>query len=281
MFPFTDLFIIQIIGLLRNRKFSGDCSFRIGILPTQFQFCEGLLVGACHGNLVNADALTKILWVCNGNIELTPKITTETGWNFSKFIDQLITESRLPMPESCSFMQSIALERSRINIQDESSFMTVGQTIYNNVRSGGSDISQAQSDLSSSEFWNGLFYLMGSGRIMGDYGKNLSVLLLKVQSDVIAHLQKVLGKRAADLYQERLSQEMDDRWPNLPKHKNYDRIYGAYDRVYGTAPYRTWAKLIGETTAKVASSALGHSCYKKALAALKPSEANLLQSLLN
>jgi hypothetical protein len=64
MFPFTDLFIIQIIGLLRNRKFSGDCSFRIGILPTQFQFCEGLLVGACHGNLVNADALTKILWVC-------------------------------------------------------------------------------------------------------------------------------------------------------------------------------------------------------------------------
>jgi hypothetical protein len=44
-------------------------------------------------------------------------------------------------------------------------------------------------------------------------------LLLKVQSDVIAHLQKVLGKRAADLYQERLSQEMDDRCQTCPSIK--------------------------------------------------------------
>lgn len=281
MHPFKDLFVIQIIGLLRNRKFSGDSDIWVGSLPTQLQFSEGMLINASHGNLAKDDALLKIIWVCRGEIKLAPKTYAATRWDFNEIIEQAITESSPLMPEACPFMKNMTLEKSKTIIYDESSVTAVQQTILNNVRSSGSDINQAQNGLSSPEFWKGFFDLMSSGRIMGDYGKNLSNLLLKIQGDVIANLQKTLGKKSADLYQERLSQAMDDCWPNVPKHKNYDRIYGAYNRVYGTAPYRTWANLLGETTAKVASSVLGNSCYKKAIASLNPIEAYLFQQLLN
>lgn len=278
---FTDLFVIQIVGLLRNRKFSGDCNLRLETMPAYLHFSEGLLIGASYGTLLKTEALAKILWASKGEIELAPQTYTASDWNFNEVIDQLIITSCPSMPGSCPFFAYLSLEKGKLAIQDESVFMTIGQLILNNMRGGGSDIAQAQINLAPSEFWKGLFYLFGSGRIISDYGKNLSSLLLKVQGDVISNLQKVLGKRAADLYQDRLSQEMDEHWPNLPKHKNYDRIYGAYDRIYGTAPYRTWVKLLGETTTKVASSVLGNSCYKKALASLKPEDANLLQQLLN
>lgn len=282
MRPFTDIFVIQIIGLLRNRRFSGDCNFLIGSLPTQLQFSEGFLINTSHEEATKDDELTKTLWVNRGEIELASKTYTATGLDFSSIMEQAIIRSSPSMPESCLFMQNLSLEKSKLNIQDESSsFADAEQAIYNNVRSGGSDLAQARGNLSVAEFWKGLFYLTGSGKLIGDYGKNLSILLLKIQSDVIANLQKTLGKKAADLYQDRLSQDMDDRWPNTPKHKNYDRIYGAYDRIYGTAPYRTWAKLLGETTAKVASSALGNACYKKALSLLHPVEAVILQQLFN
>lgn len=278
---FTDLFVIQIIGLLRNRKFSGSCHFDFGSSLAHLHFSDGLLMNVSHGNLEKSDALNKILWNCSGEIVLVPQVQATNGWDFNKALSQSILKFSPPMPESCPFMKNIILERSKIAIDDEATFATVAQTIYNNVRSSGADLPQAKGELPAPDFWKGFFYLSGSGKILSDYSKSLSVLLLKIQGNVITNLQKTLGKKAANLYQDRLSQNMDDLWPNTPKHKNYDRIYGAYDRIYGTAPYRTWAKLLSETTTKVASGALGSSCYKKAIASLQPIEKEILNYLIN
>lgn len=281
MLKFTDIYVIQIVGLLKNRKFSGDCNMQLRSTRAYLHFSDGLLIGASYGTLLKTEALNQILWVSDGEIELAPQVYTASDWNFNEVIDQVIVQSSLSMPHICPFMRNLTLEKSKLTIQDQSVFTTIGQLILNNMRSSSADIDQLQSNLSPSEFWKGFFYLSGSGRLIGDYGKTLSALLLKVQGDIMSHLQRILGKRIAEAYHERLSQEMDELWPNLPKHKNYDRIYGAYDRIYGTAPYRTWAQLLGETITKVASSGLGQSCYKKAWAALKPEDANLLQQLLN
>ncbi|MCP5159346.1 MAG: hypothetical protein H6974_07930 [Gammaproteobacteria bacterium] len=282
MLRFENLFIIQIIGLLINRKFSGDCHIRIDSLPAHLQFSGGTLIDASYQDLVRADALEKILWTCKGGIELSPMPYPETGWNYIPDMDRSIAKSSLSMPDDCPFMKNLFLERSKVGLQDKSTFMEIGQLIYNRVRSGiSTNIIEAQKGILPSDFWGSLFHLMGTGQIMGDYGQNLSVLLLKVQGHIVNNLQKMLGKRVAELYQDRLSQEMDRQWPNFPAHKNYDRIYGAYDRIYGTAPYQTWAKLLGEAVAKAASTAMGHSCYKKALASLKLEENDLLQQLLD
>ncbi|RUQ28098.1 MAG: hypothetical protein EKK68_14990 [Candidatus Competibacteraceae bacterium] len=282
MSKFEDLFIIQIIGLLRNRKFSGDCDIRIESMPAHLQFAEGTLINIYYKDLTITDALDKILWAHQGEVNLIPKTYTVSDWDYISDMDQSIIKYSPPMPDRCPFMENISLEKSKFILQEKSIFMEIGQLIYNNVRSGvSSDITQIKKAVSHPELWNGLFHLMGSGEIMGDYGQNLSVFLLKIQSLIISNLQKILGKRVAELYQERLSQEMDEQWPNFPKHKNYDRVYGAYDRIYGTAPYRAWAMLLNQTITKTVSTAMGHSCYKKALALLKPEEVNLLQQLLD
>lgn len=281
MLRFEDLFVIQIIGLLRNRKFSGDCNILIESTPVRLQFADGALINAFYKDLVKADTLEKILWAYQGEIELLPQTYAAGDWDYISDMDKSITKYSPPMPGRCPFMKNLSLEKSKFGFQEDSIFMETGQLIYNNVRSSiSSDIHQTQSIVSHPEFWKSLFHLMGSGKIMGDYGQNLSILLLKAQGYTITNLQKILGKRVAELYQERLSQEMDQQWPNFPKHKNYDRIYGAYDRIYGTAPYRTWAKLLSQTMTKTVSTAMGNSCYKKALALLKPEEADLLQQLL-
>ena len=283
MLKFEDLFVIQIIGLLRNRKFSGDCNIRIESMPVCLRFAEGALISFLHKDSAIVDALEKILWACQGEIELIPKTYTASDWDYISDIDKSIAKYSPPMPDKCPFMKNISLEKSKfVVLQEKSIFVEIGQLIYNAMRSSVSnDITQIQKTASHPELWNGLFHLMGSGEIMGDYGQNLSVFLLKIQSLIISNLQRILGKRVAELYQERLSQEMDEQWPNFPKHKNYDRIYGAYDRIYGTAPYRTWAILLSKTITKTVSTAMGNSCYKKALALLKPEEADLLQQLLD
>lgn len=283
MLRFQDIFIIQIIGLLRSRKFCGDCHLQIKSLLAQFQFAEGQLIDVICGNLDKTDALLKMLWSYQGGIALTSHNNyIITSWECANAIRQSISESCPPMPDSCPFINHLFLEKSKAGFQDESVFMKTGQVICNNVRSGiSTSIDQAQKGVPLTDFWKSFFYLMSSGRIMGDYGQNLSILLLKIQGLVINNLQKMLGKRVAELYQECLSQEMDTQWPNLPKHRNYDRIYGAYDRIYGTAPYRVWAKLLSEMIAKAASTAMGHVCYKKSLTSLTPEEARLLQQLLD
>lgn len=271
---FKDIFAIQIVGLLVNRKFSGDCNFLINDASAQLRFSAGHLIGARYGALAKNDALKILLWVCQGEIDLVPKAYSESDWNYIEAIDAAIAESSPPMPSSCRFVKYLSLERSKLSPQAKSAFMMAGLSIYGNVRRGGTDIVQSQGNLSQQEFWQGLFHLFGSGQIVGDYGANLNDLLLKVQNDVTANLQKMLGKRAVQLYQERLSQELDARWPNWPRHKSYDPLYG-------TAPYLTWMKLLSETTAKVTSTALGDACYKKALASLTPKEADFLQQLLD
>jgi len=283
MLKFEDLFVIQIIGLLRNRKFSGDCNIRIESMPVCLRFAEGAPISFFHKDSAIVDALEKILWACQGEIELIPKTYTVSDWDYISDIDKSIAKYSPPMPDKCPFMKNILLEKSKfVVLQEKSIFVEIGQLIYNAMRSGVSnDITKIQKAASHPEFWKGLFHLMGSGEIMGDYGQNLSVFLLKIQGIIISNLQKILGKRVAELYQERLSQKMDEQWPNFPKHKNYDRIYGAYDRIYGTAPYRTWAILLSQTITKTVSTAMGNSCYKKALALLKPEEADLLQQLLD
>lgn len=281
MLQFEDLFALQIIGLLRNRKFSGDCNIFIESIPVRLQFADGALINASYKDLVKIDTLEKILWAHQGKIEIIPQTYAASDWDYINDMDKLITKYHPPIPSNCPFMKNLSLEKSKFGFQDDSVFMEAGQLIYNSIRSGiSSDINQIQNLVSHPEFWKSLFHLMGSGKIMGDYGQNLSILLLKIQGYTIANLQKILGKRVAELYQERLSQEMDQQWPNFPKHKNYDRIYGAYDRIYGTAPYRTWAKLLSQAITKTVSTAMGLSCYKKALALLKPEEADLLQQLL-
>jgi hypothetical protein len=274
MLSFKDIFAIQIVGVLTSRKFSGDCNLMVNKLSAQLQFAGGYLVDARHGALARNDALRTLLWVHQGEIDLVPKAYPTGDWNYIEAIDNTIAELNLSMLDRCPFMKYLLLERSKLNPQSKSAFMMVGLTIYGNVRRGGTDPAQAQANLSQKEFWQGLFHLFGSGQIRGDYGASLNNLLLKMQSDVIANLQKMLGKRAVQLYQERLSQDLDARWPNWPKHK-------AYDSLYGTAPYLTWMKLLSETTAKVASTALGDACYKKALTSLAPNEADLLQQLLD
>lgn len=281
MLQFTDCFVIQIIGLLVNRKFSGDCNIRIEAIPARLLFANGALINAFYKDLTRADALEKILWACRGEIELIPQNYAASDWNYMGDMDKLIAENSPPMPEYCHFIKNLSLEKSKQSVQNQSIFMETGQLIFNNIRSSVStDIMEMQKKVPDPGFWKSFFHLIGSGKIVGDYGQNLSLLLLKTQGYVIANLQKILGKRVAELYQERLSQEMDEQWPNFPKHKNYDRVYGAYDRIYGTAPYRTWAALLSQTINKAVSTAMGHSCYKKALALLKPEEAELLQQLL-
>lgn len=282
MLQFADCFVIQIIGLLVHRKFSGDCNIRIEAVPACLQFADGALVHAFYKDLARADALEKIMWVCRGNIELVPQNYTASDWDYMDDMDKLIAEYSPPMPEKCPFIKNLSLEKSKHGVQNQSIFMETGQLILNNIRSSMStDIIEMQKKVPDPAFWKSFFHLVGSGKVVGDYGQNLSLLLLKAQGYVIANLQKILGKRVADLYQERLSQEMDEQWPNFPKHKNYDRVYGAYDRIYGTAPYRTWAALLSQTITKAVSTAMGHSCYKKALALLKPEETELLQQLLD
>lgn len=274
MLPFKDVFAIQIVGLLTSRKFSGDCNLLINKLSAQLRFADGHLIDARHGILAKNDALSALLWVCRGEIDLVPKAYPVNDWNYMEVMDKAIAEASPSMPDSCPFMKYLSLERGKLNPQAKSTFMLGGLTIYGNVRRGGTDIAQARADLSQQEFWQGLFHLFGGGQILGDYGASLNSLLLKIQNDVIANLQKVLGKRAVQLYQERLSQELDARWPNWPKPKGYDPLYG-------TAPYLTWMSLLSETTAKVTSTALGDACYKKVLASLAPNEAGLLQQLLD
>jgi len=177
---FKDIFAIQIVGLLASRQFSGDCNFFLNKLSAQFQFAAGRLIDAQYGGrlidaqygaLTKGDALKILLWACKGEIELVPKNYPENDWNHIEAIDAVIAENSPPMPDSCPFIKHLSLERGKLNPQAKSTFMMAGLSIYGNVRRSGTDIVQAQANLSKQEFWQGLFHLFGSGQVVGDYGK--------------------------------------------------------------------------------------------------------------
>lgn len=159
MLRFQDLFIIQIMGLLKNRKFCGDCRLQAGSLLALFQFAEGQLIDVVCGDLDKSDALLKILWICKGEIELAShRNYIVTPWEYSNMISQFITESCPPMPDSCPFINDLFLEKSKAGFQDELDSMKTGQVIYNNIRSGVSTtIDQAQKGVPLTDFWRSFF----------------------------------------------------------------------------------------------------------------------------
>jgi len=272
MLPFKDIFVIQIIGLLVERRFSGECNLRLNGKPHgQLSFAQGHLVGARHGNQVEGGALNALIWLHEGEIDLVPRAYPASDWDYVEALDKVITESCPPMPDACPFMKYLNLAWGKLNPQEKSDFKMIGLTIFGNVHSSGSDVVRAQWNMPDHEFWQGLFHLFGTGQIQGDYGVTLSPLLLSIQNNVVSNLQKLLGKRTADLYQERLNAELAARRADWAKNK-------AYDPIYGTAPYLTWMALIRETIARVASSALGSACYRQALAKLTPNEAEVLHA---
>ena len=93
MLKFTDLYVIQIVGLLKNRKFSGDCNVQFRSTRAYLHFSDGLLIGASYGTLLKTQALNQILWVSDGEIELAPQAYTASDWNFNEVIDQVIVQS--------------------------------------------------------------------------------------------------------------------------------------------------------------------------------------------
>lgn len=273
MFPFKDIFVIQIIGLLSERGFSGDCNLRTA-RDARLRFAQGQLVDASYGSETGGSALRALLWVQVGWIELVPGDDGAGDGNPMESLDDLIAESSPPMPESGPLLQGLVLEWGRLPPRTGSALAPAGQAILENIRHRGGRLALTQGGLAPETFWRGLFHLLGSGQLFVNYGASLNPFLFKLQNDVMANLQRFLGTRVTQLYQERLTSGLNASWPDWPALR-------AYDPLYGTAPYRTWMHLIGEATGKVTSVALGGACYKQALAKLSPSEASLVQQLLN
>lgn len=296
MLPFRDIFVIQIIGLLAGRRFSGDCNLRLSDKSQgQLIFVQGRLTAVRHGNRMDTGVLDPLLWVSEGELELVGRAYPVKEWNAMEPIDQAILRSSPPMPESCPLMNHLHLSRGKLSPEDGSELKMAALAIYSNVPASGALAIQAQGDMAKGEYWKGLFHLFASGQMMGDYAPLLNPLLTAIQANVVANLQTLLGIRTAEEYQGRLAAQLTAHGSYGVGQKGYDPFYDSiraninvvlrsygqkgYDPLYGSAPYATWMALIRDTIPQVASSALGSACYKQAMVKLDREDAALLQLL--
>ncbi len=271
MLAFRDIFVLQIIGILQDRKFSGQLRIKQGRQNASVTFSDGN-IGTVHlGKQIDQDALKDMLWWTHGELELLSDVSTPGHIDYAQMLEDLLQTDTPAMPAACPMMEAAVLERKGLKPAQQSAFRDAGFNILLRI-SKDSPVHDIRQDMANEEFWPALLYLASNGQVLFNYEPTLGKLMRDLQNDISSKMEKLLGQHVCNTFSTNLSKKITDAWPECGEFFRFDPIYGA-------APYYHWAKTIKTTLAEIGTSTMTSHCYEKAVERLSPADNMLFEQL--
>lgn len=272
---FRDLFVLHLIGILIDRKYSGILRLTLE-QNAEVHLHQGTVTDVECDELPAADALRAILWQHAGTFGLQAGPNAPNGLHYTDLVESLIQKSAPPMPASCLMMTNLFIERTTLKPVQQSAFRDTGFNILLNIKKGDI-LPGAQQLMPAEEFWPGLLHLASNGQVICSYGPVLGKLLQELQHSLHAKLAKLLGAHISKTYEEKLTRRMHSAWPEWTPEAALDPLL---DPLCGAAPYYDWAQCLRDVIHEIGAPTITNRSYKKALAELSPEQAAVFRQLL-
>jgi len=259
--PFQDIFVIQILGMLIAKKFSGIASFTIGNNQDEVAgvwFEQGMIVSVRYSTFSDTQALKMMAWKHHGELDLKPVPLAENPLaNYSILVEELIAEAPTDVINTYPMLMKSFVTRMKLKPLKNSLLSVTGLTVFGQMSSGN-------------RFW----YLTCHGLVITSYANFLGMLVQQLQDELIKEMKKLMGAHIAKVYTEQLWQNIQRQWPDWAKGTQPDPIYG-------TSPYQFWTQMMLETTEQVGTPTLQKRCFKSALSTLSPEGTSVIDPFLS
>jgi len=273
---FQDIFVVQILGLLIARKFSGIASFVIGKNDNMagIWFKQGMVVNVHYVDYTDAQALDAIAWEKAGELELKSQNVADNSLeNYSRMVEELVNEISPAIIDTCPMLMNACVTRVQLKPLKNSPFRMAALTLLTQISSGSRLTDIPAGNLSKDEFWNGFWYLTSHGLVVISYVESIGVLMQQFEVNLTDKMTKLMGSHIAKAYTKKLWQNIHRQWPDWEKGSDPDPIYGTY-------PYRLWAQMVQDTLKQVGTPALQTRCFDSALSIMPPQDAKIIHNLL-
>jgi hypothetical protein len=276
--PFKDIFVIQILGMLITRKFSGIASFMIGDSRKHVAgiwFNDGMVTNIHYIDQKEIQALKAIAWYHEGLLELAPKqISNAPLLHYSKMLEEFLKDVPIQVVETCPLLMQAIISRVKLKPLKNSQLSFAGLTLFGKIAEENLLIDIPRNILSNEkDFWMGFWYLTCNGLIKVSYAKSIGALFKNFQEQLTQLMKALMGVHIANAYTDQLWQNIHREWLDFDQKK-------APDPIYGTSPYRLWALMMQKTLTQVGAPALQKHCFEKALSTCSTQTAEMLHLFL-
>jgi len=273
--PFKNIFVIQILGILIARKFSGVANFVIGNQDSMADVWlnGGMVINVHYINLTGLPALKTIAWHHEGKLELVSQLLyNDPLAHYSHLVESLIKDAPPDMINTCPMLMNSFINHVKLKPLKNSVFSLAGLTVFGEIGLGHSLTEIPRKNLSEKEFLDGFWYLTCHGLVIVSYAKSVGLLVQKFQYLLIDKMKTLMGTHIADTYKDKLWQNIHQKWANFEKEP---------DPIYGTSPYQLWLHQMQETSQQVGTPILQKGCFESVLTALAPQNAKVIHHFLN
>jgi len=267
---FKDIFVIQILGTLIARQYSGVAHFVLKDTEAKVWFQKGNVVGMHSFNTLDKDVLKAIAWYHEGKIGFEQQDFSGSFLDYPDLIEDLIHHSLTLMPRFCPIIVEAFVTRARLKPLKNSTFNNTSLPVLIDVGSG-KRLGELKSNLSEKALWDNITYLTANGLIITSYAQSIGVCVKNFQDNLIARMKKVLGNHVVNTYTSKLSENMSAALGNTQ----------SIDSIYGTAPYKIWTQVIVQASQQVGIKSLQERCLESTLTTLSPKEGKLIHNFLN
>jgi len=273
--PFKNIFVIQILGILIARKFSGIANLVVENNNTALIWLEkGMVVRVRYSNLSDNQALKAIAWHDEGELSLEMQVFPYNPLeSYTSIIEELLKDAPYPISTNYPMLMNIVISRVNLKPLKNSPLSLIGLTLLGQIDSDTQLSNIPKGNLSSQEFWNGFWYLTCNGLIMCDYAKSIGVLMQQFQDKLTAKMEKLMGPHITQAYIEKLEQNISHHCSNWKKGQTFDP-------VYGTSPYQVWVQTMQATTLQIGSQTLQKRCFRSTLSALSSQDSDVIHNFL-
>jgi hypothetical protein len=272
VFAFRDIFIIQIIGILQDRKYCGCLRLNCDEIPASIFFTEGRVTRIIYETHAPPEALRLLLWRCWGELELDTSVPPqEATLDYPALVEDILQQRLPPMPAVCPMLEYAQVERTSLKSAQQSIFRDSGFNILLAIKKN-TRLLDLYPHIEPDLFWPVFLHLCSNGQLLCDYAPILGNLLHSFERDLFAFLQKLLGPQASKTCQDAFHKQMRTHWPAWHTGMTFDIVYGAM-------PYYDWAKSLKSALAQLGAPTMTAHCYDKALSKLNDSDALLFKQL--
>jgi hypothetical protein len=277
--PFKDIFVIQILGMLITRKFSGIASFMIGNSQKHVAgiwFNDGMVTNIHYIDQKEIQALKAIAWYHEGSLELAPKKISKAPLpHYSKMLEEFLKDVPIQVVETCPLLMQAIISRVKLKPLKNSQLSFAGLTLFGKIAEESLLIDIPRNIFSNEkDFWIGFWYLTCHGLIKVNYAKSIGALFKNFQEQLTKLMKKLMGVHIANAYTNQLWQNIHRQWLDFDQNK-------APDPIYGTSPYRLWALMMQKTLTQVGAAALQKHCFEKALSTCSTQTAEMIHLFIN
>jgi len=267
---FKDIFVIQILGTLIARQYSGVAHFVFNDNEAKVWFQKGIVIGMHGFNTLDADVLKTIAWYHQGKVTFENQNFSGSFLDYPELVENLILHSSVLMPDICPMILQAFVTRARLKPLKNSTFNQTSLPILISIGSG-KKLGELKSNLSKKALWDNIIYLTANGLIITSYAESIGATVKNFQESLVGKIQKMLGAHVAKTYTDKLSENMAIILGNNQ----------AIDPIYGSESYRLWTQMIVRASQQIGIKSLQERCLESTLTNLPPVDGRIINNFLN